>query len=76
MEKYETTDIVLAAVLKMCGAELIDIIVTNKKGNFIFANINDEFLQDYFLGKTRVEPIAFNNALKQLVTAVRGKMNG
>ena len=76
MEKFTTQDIVLAAVLKMVGNELTDITIEKHRiGNFTFANVSEDFLRDYQLGKTRVEPISFNNNLKQLVTAVRQSMD-
>ena len=41
------------------------------KGTFVFANVDETFVTEYDLGKTRVEPVSFNNAIKQLTTSVR-----
>ncbi len=71
MESFRTTDIVLAAVLRLQDIELIDIEIAGNKGTFIFTNIDDEFLIQYDLGKSTVEPVAFNNMVKQLTTSVR-----
>ena len=77
MKEYKTTDIILASVLRMAGADLIGIEVDAKsKGTFTFANVSEDFINDYMLGKTRIEPVTFNNTLKQLVTAVRAKIHG
>ncbi len=71
MESFRTTDIVLAAVLRLQDIELIDIEIAGNKGTFIFTNIDDDFLIQYDLGKSTVEPVAFNNMIKQLTTSVR-----
>lgn len=71
MESFKTSDIVLAAVLRLSDIELIDIEVCGNKGTFIFVNISEDFLIQYDLGKAAVEPVAFNNMIKQLTTSVR-----
>jgi len=71
MESFKTSDIVLAAVLRLSDIELIDIEVSGNKGTFIFTNISEDFLIQYDLGKATVEPVAFNNMIKQLTTSVR-----
>lgn len=71
MESFRTTDIILAAVLRLSDIELIDIEITGNKGTFIFVNISDDFISQYDLGKCQVEPVAFNNTIKQLTTSVR-----
>jgi hypothetical protein len=71
METFKTTDIILAAVLRINDAELIDIEVAGTKGTFIFCNVDGDFLTQYDLGKVLVEPITFNNMVKQLTTSVR-----
>jgi hypothetical protein len=71
MTELRTTDIVLAASLKVLGNEMSHIEKNGNKGTFVFKNISQEVIDDYDLGKLRVEPIAFNNAIKQLTTATR-----
>jgi hypothetical protein len=71
MESFKTSDIVLAAVLRLNDIELIDIEVIGSKGTFIFTNIDNDFLIQFDLGKSLVEPVAFNNMIKQLTTSVR-----
>jgi len=71
MESFKTSDIVLAAVLRLKDIELIDIEVVGNKGTFIFTNIDANFLVQFDLGKASVEPVAFNNMIKQLTTSVR-----
>jgi len=69
--KYKTTDIILAACLRLQGYEMEEIELNGTKGTFCFGEVDDEILTDYDLGKCRVEPVAFNNAIKQLTTSVR-----
>lgn len=71
MERYKTTDIVLAATLKTLGHGLLDIEVQGTKGTFVFGEVDPDFLTQFDLGKQRVEPVEFNNAIKQLTTSVR-----
>jgi hypothetical protein len=70
---YRTEDIVLAASLRCHGYPLmsIDRSGNSTKGIFVFGDVKDEFIRDYDLGKITVEPIAFNNNIKQLTTSVR-----
>lgn len=69
--EYRTSDIVLAACLRLNEVELISIEVTGNKGTFVFANVDAEFINDYDLGRRQVEPVAFNNMIKQLTTSVK-----
>ena len=71
MEEYRTTDIVLAACLRLGDVELVDIELVGNKGTFVFCNVNSDFVDEYDLGKHQVEPVAFNNMIKQLTTSVK-----
>lgn len=68
---YKTSDIVLAASLKVNGYNLDDIELTGNKGIFVFNQVDKSFLLDFDLGKIQVEPVIFNNTIKQLTTSVR-----
>lgn len=68
---YKTSDIVLAAFLKMSGCLMTGIEKQGQKGTFVFTNLDMELVKDYDLGKARVEPVAFNNTIKQLTTSVK-----
>ncbi len=68
---FETTDIVLAASLKVLGHQMTHIVKNGNKGTFFFADVSDETVTEYDLGHLRVEPVAFNNAIKALTTASR-----
>lgn len=69
--EYKTTDIVLAAFLRLKGCSMLGIEKQGQKGTFVFENVNDCLVRDYDLGNAVVEPVAFNNAIKQLTTSVR-----
>lgn len=69
--EYKTTDIVLAAFLRMKGCSMLGIEKQGQKGTFVFENVSDDLIRAYDLGNGSVEPVAFNNAIKQLTTSVR-----
>lgn len=69
--ELSTTDIILAASLKVLGAKMSHIEKNGNKGTFVFANVDSQIIDDYDLGNLRVEPVAFNTAIKQLTTATR-----
>ena len=70
-QTISTSDIVLAATLKVKGFILNRIEKNGNKGIFIFDEVEVSVVEDYDLGKCLVEPIAFNNAIKALTTATR-----
>lgn len=67
----ETQDIVLAASLKVLGHRLDHIEKVGNKGIFHFVDVEESAINDYDLGNLRVEPVAFNSAIKALTTASR-----
>jgi hypothetical protein len=67
----ETSDIVLAASLKVRGYKLDRIEKQGNRGVFCFADVDDNTLTEFDLGKCLVEPVSFNNAIKALTTATR-----
>lgn len=69
--EFYTADIVLASTLKTLGYPLSNIEKTGNKGTFFFSDIPDTIIDQFDIGKCLVEPVAFNNAIKQLTTAVR-----
>lgn len=69
--KYETTDIVMAAFLKVAGYTMTELVMTDKRGTFVFTDVTKEHIDAYFLGNALVEPVSFNGAIRQLTTACR-----
>lgn len=69
--EYKTSDIVLASYLRLSGHEIARIEKVGMKGTFVFVDIDDDLIQTYDFGRARVEPVAFNNTIKSLTTAVR-----
>lgn len=69
--ELRTTDIILAASLKVLGAKMSHIEKNGNKGTFCFDSVEQSIIDDYDLGNLRVEPVAFNTAIKQLTTASR-----
>lgn len=67
----ETSDIVLAATLKVKGYRLDRIEKDGKRGIFCFGDVDSEQLTKYNLGQATVEPVTFNNAVKALTTATK-----
>lgn len=68
---YKTTDIVLAAFLKINGHAIVGIEKQGQKGTFVFADVSEDLVRAYDLGQALVEPVALNNTIKQLTTSVR-----
>ena len=68
---FSTTDIVLAAYLKVQGYKLSDIVKNGNKGTFVFASIPEELINEYDLGQASIEPKALNYEIKALTTAAR-----
>jgi hypothetical protein len=71
MKTIETQDIVLAATLKVLGYKLDTIQKIGNKGIFFFNEVNNDIINEYDLGNLKVEPVAFNSAIKALTTASR-----
>ncbi len=69
--EYRTPDIVLAAYLKLTGFAMQRIEKQGQKGTFVFDNVTDEVIRTFDLGNAQVEPVSFNNMIKQLTTSVR-----
>ncbi len=76
MQNYKTTDIILAACLRMRGFDMVKIELNGSKGTFCFEEVDEDYLTDYDLGKCLVEPVNFNNTIKQLTTSVRRMSRG
>lgn len=68
---FNTQDIILAATLKVYGFKLEKIEKTGNKGTFFFENVDKNVVTDFDTGNCKVEPLAFNNAIKALTTATR-----
>ena len=69
--ELSTTDIVLAAYLKVKSYRLVEILKNGNKGTFIFAGVPDDIVNEYDLGHAQVEPKALNYEIKALTTAAR-----
>jgi len=67
----ETSDIVLAATLKVMGQKLDKIEKQGNRGIFCFSDVDEALLTQFDLGQAMVEPVTFNNAIKALTTATR-----
>lgn len=73
--QFRTSDIILAACLKLNNYKMSSIDVVGNKGTFIFENVPQDIITQYDLGQLLVEPVAFNNTIKQLTTSVRRIVN-
>lgn len=71
MTTYRTTDIILAACLRLNQYNMTEIELHGNKGTFVFENVDDSFIRQYDFGNCLVEPVGFNNMIKQLTTSVR-----
>lgn len=71
MRNIETSDIVLAATLRVKGFKLDRIEKQGSRGVFCFSDVDSQVMKEFDLGQATVDPIAFNNAIKALTTATR-----
>lgn len=74
IDNYNTSDIVLASYLCLEGHEVSDIECSGNKGTFVFKDVPEELITKFDLGSARVEPIAFNSAIRRLTTATKRKI--
>lgn len=70
-QHVETSDIVLAATLKVQGFRLDRIEKDGKRGIFCFSDVETAAITKFNLGQALVEPVALNNAVKALTTATK-----
>jgi len=74
--EYPTTDIVLAAALKLNGARLQRIeLVDGRRGIFYFGETAQSFLDAFNTGQVMVEAVAFHAEIRALTTAI-SRMKG
>lgn len=67
---FRTTDIVLAACLKLHGSELQKIVCRGKQGTFVFVNIDPDLIDAFNCGRLSVEPVQFHGMVRQLSASV------
>lgn len=70
-DEFKTSDIILAAYLRLTGVAMDRIEKQGSKGTFVFNGVDPDVVQTYDVGQAQVEPVAFNNMVKQLTTSVR-----
>jgi hypothetical protein len=71
MNTFETSDIILAATLRVLGHKLVAIEKVGMKGTFHFNHVSEDVLNDFDCGKILVEPQSFNQQIRSLTTATR-----
>ena len=69
--RIETSDIWLAASLRVYGYTLQEILKEERRGIFVFVEVDDDIVSKYNLGQLLVEPNAFHAAVKFLTMAVK-----
>ena len=70
-QEYITSDIVLAASLKLNNIPMDRISIRDgRRGEFIFRNVDEELIDKVMMGKVLVEPYAFHNEVKHLTTVI------
>lgn len=69
--RIESSDICLAASLRVYGYTLQEILKEERRGIFVFVEVDDDIVAKYNLGQLLVEPNAFHAAVKFLTMAVK-----
>lgn len=73
--EYVTSDIALAAALRLSNHRMDRISVEGKRGFFHFLNIDSEMVDKIGLDQVLVSPYAFHGEIKHL-TSIIGRMRG
>lgn len=69
--EYSTSDIVLAAALKLGNHSLDRVMIhEGRRGVFVFRNVDDVLVDKIMVGGYMVEPFNFHNEIKHLTTVV------
>ena len=71
IEKFATTDLPLAAFLKMNGYKLSEVKSKGIKGEFVFDNVPRQLLNDYNADTCTVEPKMFSSVMRQMVQSAK-----
>ncbi len=66
-----TTDLCLAATLKVKGFRLLNIEKQGKRGTFFFQDVTDELIKEFHMGNILVEPSIFHQAVRSLAEAAK-----
>jgi HAMP domain-containing protein len=69
--EYRTSDIVLAACLRLHDVRLDRIEIVGTRGIFIFTDVPEDFTRAFDAGEVRVEPTSFNNEIRTINKAIR-----
>ncbi len=71
MNKFQTSDIVLAATLKYHGYKLSNMTVEGSRGTFHFESVDDAFISKFDALQITIEPVGFYDIIRQLSTSVK-----
>lgn len=71
LSNYKTSDIVLAAVLKIHGFKLVDVIMHGKKGTFHFVQVDDDIINRFNFDGMMIEPKCLHSQIRDLSTLIR-----
>ena len=75
LNEFKTSDVSLAAYLKMQSFTIIDVEVVRTKGFFKFDKIEREEVTKFNNGTATVEPGEFSAVMRQLIQTVRRRIN-
>jgi len=75
IQEYKTSDIVLASYICVERFEVSSIERVGNKGTFVFRDVPRDLINQFYLGSARVEPVAFNTAIRRLTTAVKRQIS-
>lgn len=79
LEKYDTTNITLAATLYCMNIRLSHVALTGRNGNmgvFHFEQVPQTLLMEFDQGTLKVDPTVFHMNLRRLTSMVKGVVNG
>ena len=71
ISEFNTTDLPLAAFLRINGYKLIEVRSKGQKGEFVFKDVPRQLLNDYNADNCVVEPKLFSSVMRQMVQSAK-----
>lgn len=71
LDTYTTSHVPLAAYLKVKGTRIINITVKDKRGEFVFENVDRTYIIEFNNGEASVEPAEYATKMSQLTQTAK-----
>jgi hypothetical protein len=75
LDTYTTAHVPLAAYLKCKGVRIVNITAKDRRGTFVFENVDRQLIIDFNNGEAIVEPSDYAQRMSQLVQTAKRVVN-